>query len=451
MRTVWVMAVLLLLGGACTRTPVRRQRVADGGVDAGPKTDGGGPPDAGQGSDGGSDDGGAPADAGITDGGLAGTWERLGPPLGLDAQVYPAMAMDLSGRVLVAYADLLEQPGTTTTELRVVRWSGQTWEPVGEIVARSENRMPFSAPLWVRLTTDGSGRPVLVVGDSGAGSTSGAFPASSWMFDGTAWRPMRVPGGAEQLGGLAVGRDADGRVQLALSTGRTLGLYTLGPDDWTPDGASLAIDGGISEPDVAPGEDGSTLLAFSEALAPGSFGALRAWRHTDAGWVDLRLPSPQANALLFHSPRVRGQPDGGAVVAVSEWQYDPIGKTQIGVAVPVFRLGEGGWSRLDDDGAPGGFGLSEPIPGSPVGLQLSGDVPVAISTNSDGGVVLRAFTPSGSTRMAPVLGGVGAGTLLLMPDGTAVVGAVTPLQQEPGPRDGGQVQLLHFTGAVTGP
>ena len=129
------------------------------------------------------------------------------------------------------------------------------------------------------------------------------------------------------------------------------------------------------------------------------------------------------------------------LVAASEWQYDPIGKTQVGIAVPVFALGEGGWSMIDDDGAPGGFGLSEPIPGSPVGLQLAGDGPVLVSTASDGGVELRVFPQAGGVRLAPVVGGVGAGTLLLLGDGTPLVGAVMPLQHEPGPQsDGGQVQ-----------
>ena len=167
----------------------------------------------------------------------------------------------------------------------------------------------------------------------------------------------------------------------------------------------------------------------------------------DGGWTDLGLPSPSADGLLFHTPRVQGRTDGGVLVAASEWQYDPIGKSQVGIAVPVFALGEGGWSVVDNDGAPGGFGLSEPIPGSPVGLQLAADGPMLVSTGSDGGVVLRVFPLSGGTRPAPVVGGVGAGTLLLLGDGTALVGAVLPVQHEPGPqRDGGQVQILHFTG-----
>ncbi|HSP19034.1 MAG TPA: hypothetical protein VLQ79_05955, partial [Myxococcaceae bacterium] len=438
--------------GACTSKPVQRAAPpVDAGVDAGPGADGGDGGDGGPGRpDGGPQDGG-PADGGTSDAGLSGAWEPLGPPLGHDAQVYPAMALDPSGALLVALADLVEQPGTTATEVRVVRWSGQAWEPVGGTVTRSVERFPFSAPLWVRLTTDTSGRPVLAVGDSGPGSTSGAFPVHSWVFDGTAWQPVPIPGGAQQLGGLALGSSSQGRVHLALSTGRELDLYTLGPGGWAREAAPLAVDGGLSEPDLFAGTDGSTLLAFSNAPAPGSFGALRAWRHGAAGWVDLGLPSPAEDGLLFHTPRIRERSDGGVVVAVSEWRYDAMGKLQTGVAVPVFALGEGGWSRLDADGPPGGFGLSDPIPGSPVGLQLAGDVPVAVSTGADGGVLLRAFTASGSALWAPVIGGVGAGTLLLLPDGTPVVGAVTQLQQEPGPQsDGGRVQILHFTGAVTG-
>lgn len=463
MRTVWAMAVLLVVSGACTRAPRLQASRPDAGLDAGPGVDGGddagpgdpdgGRQDAGAPQDAGVQDAGVPADAGVTDAGLPGVWQLLGPALGHDAQVYPAMALDASGALLVAFADLVEMPGITTTEIRVVRWSGQDWQPVGDTVARSDMRLPYSAPLWVRLTTDASGRTVLAVGDSGPASHSGAFPAQSWVFDGTAWQPVPVPGGAEQLGGLALGRGADGRIHLALSTGRELDLYSFSDGDggWAGEDPPLHIDGGISEPDLAAGGDGSTLLAFSEALAPGSFGALRAWRHVDGGWTDLGLPSPTAYGLLFHTPRVQGRSDGGVLVAASEWQYDPIGKTQVGIAVPVFALGESGWSLVDDDGAPGGFGLSEPIPGSPVGLQLAGDGPVLVSTASDGGVELRVFPQAGGPRLAPVVGGLGAGTLLLLGDGTPLVGAVMPLQQEPGPqRDGGQVQILHFTGTPGG-
>ena len=136
------------------------------------------------------------------------------------------------------------------------------------------------------------------------------------------------------------------------------------------------------------------------------------------------------------------------MVAASEWQFDDLSKMQVGVAVPVFALGEGGWSVLEQDGVPGGFALSEPIPGSPVGLQLSSDVPVVVSTDLDGGVSLRALVAPDAELSAPVLGGLGAGTLLLLSDGSPLVGAVLPVSQEIGPEaaDGGQVQILHFTG-----
>lgn len=116
--------------------------------------------------------------------------------------------------------------------------------------------------------------------------------------------------------------------------------------------------------------------------------------------------------------------------------------------MPVFSLGEGGWSLLEDGGEPGGSGLSEPIPGSPVGLELANDVPVVVSTSADGGVLLRALVSPGAPAAAPVLGGLGAGTLLLLPDGSSLVGAVLPVSPVIGPEqaDGGQVQILHFTG-----
>ena len=53
---------------------------------------------------------------------------------------------------------------------------------------------------------------------------------------------------------------------------------------------------------------------------------------------------------------------------------------------------------------------------------------------------------------AGILGGLAAGTLLLLGDGTPLVGAVTPISQVIGPEqpDGGQVQILHFTGTPAG-
>jgi hypothetical protein len=63
-------------------------------------------------------------------------------------------------------------------------------------------------------------------------------------------------------------------------------------------------------------------------------------------------------------------------------------------------------------------------------------------------VSLRALLVPDTPVLAPVLGGLGAGTLLLLPDGSPLVGAVTPVSPEIGPEqaDGGQVQILHFTG-----
>ncbi|HEY1905160.1 MAG TPA: hypothetical protein VGG91_03910, partial [Myxococcaceae bacterium] len=131
----------------------------DAGVDAGPSDAGpgdAGPPDAGP------PDGGPPKDAG-----WSGAWERFGPSLGHEAQVYPAMALDPSGTLLVAFVQLVELPGEVTTELRVVRWTGSAWQQLGGVVASSSSRLQYSAPLFIGLATDGTGRPVLAFGDSG--------------------------------------------------------------------------------------------------------------------------------------------------------------------------------------------------------------------------------------------------------------------------------------------
>ena len=464
MRAVWGMAFLLVVGVACSDSVqvTRLHRTIDGGIDVGPD-DGGvdaGPGDGGVdagpgdgGVDAGPGDGGAdggPGDAGtdggVLDAGWSGTWEPFGPPLGHEAQVYPAMALDAAGEPLVAFVQLVEMRGSVATELRVVRWTGSGWEQLGGVVASSTARLPYSAPLFIRLATDGAGRPVLAFGDSGPGALIGTFPLQTWAFDGTSWQPAPVPVSAPQLSGIDLGRAADGRVRLVLSTGHELRLLVLRGSGWMESAPPLLHDAGVSEPDLAMADDGTPLVAFSAAASPGSFGTLHAFRGTDAGWSDLGLPSPVADGLLFHTPRVRGRPDGGVVVAASEWQYDAMSKIQVGLAVPVFSLGEGGWSLLDDDGPPGGFGLSEPIPGSPVGLELENDVPVVVSTGAEAGVSLRALVAPQVARAAPPLEGVGAGTLLLLGDGGTLVGAVLPVSHEPGPADGGQVQIFQFTG-----
>ena len=458
MRAVWGMTFLLAASAACSDTTRLMRRIVDAGVDAGPDAgppDAGppdaGPPDAGP-PDAGPPDAGppdaGPPDAGLPDAGWSGTWQPLGPPLGHEAQVYPAMALDGSGAPLVAYAELIESPGVVATELHVVRWSGVTWEPLGGTIASSTDRLPYTAPLFVRLAIDGAGKPVLAFGDSGPGATVGAFPLQTWSFDGSVWQVLPVPVSAPQLSGIALEEGLDGQVRLVLATGHELRMLVLGSSGWSEVLVPLIDDAGVSEPDLALAGDGSPLLAFSEAASPGSFGSLRAFRWSDGGWSDLGLPSPAGAGLLFHSPRIRERTDGGLVVAASEWQFDELSKVQMGLAVPVLGLGEGGWSVLERDGVPGGSALSEPIPGSPVGLQLSSDVPVVVSTGADGGVSLRALVAPGAAVLAPVLGGLGAGTLLLLPDGSPLVGAVLPVSTQIGPEqaDGGQVQILHFTG-----
>jgi len=264
-----------------------------------------------------------------------------------------------------------------------------------------------------------------------------------------------VPVAGEQLTGLALGTGPDGQVRLAVSTGQELDVLTLSGQTWTEAVPDLAHDSGVSEPDLALAGDGSPVVSFAESPAPGAFGPLRAWRWSDGGWIDLGVPTPTTQGLIVHTPRVRFRGDGGVVVAASEWQYDPMTKLQTGISVPVLALGEAGWVLVEGHGVPGGFGLSEPIPGAPVGLQLVGDVPVVLATLADGGVTMRAVPEPGVVREAPVLDGLGAGTLWIGPDGAPLVGAVTtpptpPMGPGPGAIDGGQVEILRFVGAPAG-
>ncbi|HET9156229.1 MAG TPA: hypothetical protein VFN91_06150, partial [Myxococcaceae bacterium] len=193
MRALWGTAVGVLVFAACSHHEPARV-VVDAGQDAGALSDAGpdaGPPDAGPpdaGPDAGPPDAGppdaGPPDAGAPDAGWPGSWETLGPPLGHEAQVYPAIALDASGAPLVAYSPLVESPGVVATELHVARWSGSAWVPLGGTIASTTDRLPYAAPLFVRLVTDGTGRPVLAFGDSGPGASIGAFPLQTWTFDG---------------------------------------------------------------------------------------------------------------------------------------------------------------------------------------------------------------------------------------------------------------------------
>ena len=363
MRAVWGMTFLLAASAACSDTT--QPSPVDAGVDAGPDAgmpdaglpDAGrpdaGPPDAGR-PDAGPPDAGrpdaGPPDAGAADAGWAGMWQTLGSPLGHEAQVYPAMALDGSGAPLVAYAELVESPGIVATELHVVRWSGTSWEPLGGTVASSTDRLPYTAPLFVRLATDGAGNPVLAFGDSGPGATVGAFPLQTWSFDGTAWKALPVPVTAPQLSGIALEEANDGHVRLVLATGHELRVLVLGSSGWSQAFLPLVDDAGVSEPDLALSGDGAPLLAFSAAASPGSFGSLRAFRWRDGGWSDLRLPSPEGAGLLFHSPRIpradrwrAGRRRIG--VAVRRDQQAPDGRGRAGVRTGRGRVVRAGAGR----------------------------------------------------------------------------------------------------------
>ena len=101
-------------------------------------------------------------------------------------------------------------------------WSGSVWEPLGGTIASSTDRLPYAAPLFVRLVTDGTGRPVLAFGDSGPGATIGAFPLQTWTFDGNAWQVVPIPVTAPELSGIALATGADGQVRLVFATSHEL-------------------------------------------------------------------------------------------------------------------------------------------------------------------------------------------------------------------------------------
>jgi hypothetical protein len=134
------------------------------------------------------------------------------PPLGHEAQVYPAMALDLSGALLVAYVELVESPGVVATELHVVRLVGLGVDTVGGTVASSTDRFPYSAPLFVRLAIDGTGPSSARVRRLGAGRHhrrhSRSRPGGSRAASGSR---SQVPVAAPQLSGIASTRPTTGR------------------------------------------------------------------------------------------------------------------------------------------------------------------------------------------------------------------------------------------------
>jgi hypothetical protein len=403
--------------------------MADGGVsDAG--QDGGmadgGVSDAGQ--DGGTADGGS--DGGSADAGSLGRWQPLGLPLGRDAQTYPVLTLDPSGVIYLAFAALAEGPGMDQTELRVWRWSGRSWTPVGDVVVSSVLRFPSSAPLWLGLATDATGHPLVAFGDSGPDSGTGMFPLKTWKLDGGVWESVPVPRAAAFLNGLALVRGADGSVRLAVAADGQLQLWGLGPTGWTEVASPLPApaDAGVSQPDLALSGDGTAVVVFDTALVAGEVGALRAARWTDGGWADLGLPSPGDAGTVFYGPRVQLRSDGGVVVAAAQWLREEQSHLQDGVAVPILSLGLGGWATAAIATPPGGSGLSEPVVGAPLGLALRNDTPIVVFTDRDGGTELHALTAGGlDVALAPTLEGVMAGTLVLDSMGVSVVGGVTPL------------------------
>jgi hypothetical protein len=364
-------------------------------------------------------------DAGSED---AGRWEPLGSPLGHDTQVYPAVAADPSGTVFVAYAALAAGPGIDQTELRVARWSGSAWIPVGGVVASSGTRLPYSDPLWLGLATDGAGRLMVAFGDTGPGLPTGPLPLKTWTFDGSMWQPVPVPGTAKFLNGLSLLRGADGVLRLAVASETGLRLWILVSGTWTEATSPLPTpaDAGVSQPALGLAPDGTPVVVFDRARVAGEVGALQAVRWTDGGWSDLGLPSPGDAETVFYGPRVVVRADGGVVVAAAQWIREATSHLQNGVAVPLLTLGAGGWSLVDLQAVPGGAGLSEPVAGAPIGLALQGDAPVVVFTRRDGGTELRALTAAGEVALAPPLDGVMAGTLVLDSLGTPVVGGVTP-------------------------
>src|SRR5262249_38828605 len=164
-RWAWGLPLLVVVSGvACSETGKSSLRhtidggPGDAGVDAGPTdagpgdagpTDAGvdaGPMDAGPGDAGPGDAG--PSDGGPTDGGLphdagwSGAWERFGPPLGNEAQVYPAMTLDASGGLLVAYVQLVERPGGGAPELPGRRGTGAAGGRLRRVVGRAPTPPP---------------------------------------------------------------------------------------------------------------------------------------------------------------------------------------------------------------------------------------------------------------------------------------------------------------------
>ena len=429
MLKAWALGVvgaILVAGSGCRGEGRASLRRIDSGPGDGGREDAGfdgGASDAGR--DGGTVDGGS--DGGAADAGGLGRWVPLGFALGRDAQTYPVLTLDPSGVVYLAFAAVAEASGT---ELRVMRWSGSSWTPVGGVVTSSALRFPYSEPLWLGLATDATGHPLVAFGDSGPDSGTGIFPLKTWALDGGVWVSVPVPGGAAILNGLSLVRGADGSVRLAVASDGQLQLWGLGPTGWTEVASTLQApaDAGVNQPDLALAGDGTPVVVFDTARVAGEVGALRVARWTDGGWNDLGLPSPGGGETVFYGPRVLVRSDGGVVVAAAQWLREAQSHLQSGVAVPILSLGFGGWATAAIATPPGGSGLSEPVVGAPLGLALQKDTPVIVYTDRDGGTELRALMDGGvDVALAPRLEGVMAGTLLLDSTGMPLVAGVTPL------------------------
>lgn len=95
---------------------------------------------------------------------------------------YPSVAVDPGGTIYVAYAPT--QPGQYSTGIQVTRWTGSSWQNVGDLVPGNEGDAypPYNLTIHPLTHQPVVGAPYRYNGAQ--------FAAGVWTFDGAAWNQL---------------------------------------------------------------------------------------------------------------------------------------------------------------------------------------------------------------------------------------------------------------------
>jgi hypothetical protein len=226
----------------------------------------------------------------------------LGAPLsanatdGSEAQ-HPSLKIDGAGRPVVAWLDAtqLEPYG-----VHVRRWNGTSWEPLGAALSISVG----STSNGCSLMFDGEGRPLVVWDEQ---SASGGVSVRIRRWNGSTWEPL---GTSDVLLPQPLGADfiifaGDGQGQLVaalreFNQGATsVSVWRWDGRTWARLGSSLKVDSarGVSSLRMALDPAGNPFVSWSESDLGGNLGAyMRHWN--GSAWTSIPMPA-QSHAVAL--------------------------------------------------------------------------------------------------------------------------------------------------------